>query len=93
MTIEDPRLPLIAGQVHTHVAPAQWDTASYRCACGFSTDNASDFGQHLDGAEEADPEHFEVLSGWTLQQVRQWQAAITMPDGARTSARAAPAVA
>jgi hypothetical protein len=88
MTIEDPRHPVIAGKVPAHVAPAQWDTASYRCPCGFAADDASDFDQHLDGAEGAEPEHFEVLGGWTLQQVRQWQAATTMPDGARMTARA-----
>jgi hypothetical protein len=26
-------------------------------------------------AEGGRPEHFEVLAGWTFQQVRQWQAA------------------
>ena len=87
MTIEDPRHALIAGQVPAHVAAAGWDAAPYRCPCGFATDDASDFDQHLDGTEGAEPEHFEVLGGWTLQQVRQWQAAASMPDGARVTAR------
>jgi hypothetical protein len=91
MTIEDPWHALIAGQVSAHAAPAQWDAVSYRCPCGFATGDASEFDQHLDGAEGAEPEHFEVLDGWTLQQVRQWQAATTMPDGEGTSGRAARA--
>lgn len=90
MAIEDPRHALIAGQVPVHVAPAQWAAVSYRCPCGFAADDASEFGQHLDGAEGAEPEHFEVLDGWTLQQVRQWQAA-TVPDGGRMTARVARA--
>ena len=90
MTVEDPRR--IAGQVPAHVvAPGQWDAASYRCPCGFADDDAGEFGRHLDAAEGAESEHFEVLDGWTLEQVRQWQAAAGMPDGARMTARAARA--
>ena len=91
MTIEDPRHALTAGQVPAHVAPARWDAASYRCPCGFAVDDASEFDQHLDGTEGAEPEHFEVLDGWTLQQVRQWQAAASMPEGARMTVRTARA--
>ena len=80
MTIEDPRRALIAGQVAAHVAPAGWDAVSYRCPCGFAGDDASEFDRHLDAVEGAEPEHFEVLDGWTLQQVRRWQAAAIMPD-------------
>ena len=91
MTIEDPRRALIAGQVPAHVVPARWDAVPYRCPCGFADDDAGEFDRHLDGAEGAEPEHFEVLDGWTLQQVRQWQAAAIMPDGARMTARTARA--
>jgi hypothetical protein len=84
MTVEDPRR--IAGQVSTQVARTQWDGASYRCPCGFADDDASEFDQHLDGTEGAEPEHFEVLDGWTLAQVRQWQAATSMVDGVRMTA-------
>ncbi len=91
MTSQDPRHALIAGQVPAHVAPARWDAVSYRCPCGFAADDASEFDLHLDGTEGAEPEHFEVLDGWTLEQVRQWQAATTMPDGPRMTVRAARA--
>lgn len=91
MTIEDPRHALIAGQVDAHVAPARWDAASYRCPCGFADDDASEFDRHLDGAEGAEPEHFEVLGGWTLQQVRQWQADAITPDRVRMTVRPARA--
>jgi hypothetical protein len=52
----------------------QWQAASYRCSCGVAHDDQDEFGRHLDAAEGADPEHFEVLDGWSLPQVRQWQA-------------------
>ena len=91
MTIEDPRHALIPGQVPAQVAPARWDAALYRCPCGYAADDASHFDRHLGGTEEAELEHFEVLDGWTLQQVRQWQAATTMQDGAPMTARAARA--
>ena len=63
MTIEDPPQAPTAGQVPAHVAPAQWDAVPYRCPCGFAADDAIEFDQHLDGAEGAEPEHFEVLEG------------------------------
>jgi hypothetical protein len=57
----------------------RWLAASYRCSCGLATEDAGEFGQHLDAAGGAQPEHFEVLAGWTFQQVRQWLAAVTGP--------------
>jgi hypothetical protein len=80
MTIEDPRHALIAGQAPAHVEPGRWPVAAYRCPCGFAGDDASEFDRHLDGADGAEPEHFEVLGGWTLAQVRDWQAAAVAPD-------------
>jgi len=56
-------------------ARARWDAASYRCPRGFADDDVSEFERHLDAAEGAGPEHFEVLDGWTLAQVRTWQMA------------------
>ena len=88
MTVEDPRHLRIAGQVPAQVARDRWDAASYRCPCGFADDDASEFDRHLDAADGAGPEHFEVLDGWTFQQVRQWQAAAITPD-ARMTVRAA----
>ena len=80
MTAEDPRPMLAAGQVPDGAADDQWLAASYRCSCGLATDDAGEFGRHLDAAEGAQPEHFEVLAGWTFQQVRQWlAAAVTSP--------------
>jgi hypothetical protein len=55
-------------------ARPHWHAASYRCPCGFAADDTSEFDQHLDTADGGEPEHFEVLDGWTLQQVRLWQA-------------------
>ena len=80
MTVEDPRPVLAAGQVADGATDDRWLAASYRCSCGFATDDAGEFDGHLDAAEGAKPEHFEVLAGWTLQQVRQWlAAAVTGP--------------
>jgi hypothetical protein len=80
MTVEDPRPMLAASQVADGVADDRWLAASYRCSCGFATDDAGDFDRHLDTAEGAQPEHFEVLAGWTFQQVRRWLAdAVTGP--------------
>jgi len=75
MTAEDPRPKLDAGLVTDGATDDQWLAASYRCSCGLATDDAGEFGRHLDAAEGAQPEHFEVLAGWTFQQVRQWLAA------------------
>jgi hypothetical protein len=57
----------------------RWDAASYRCPCGFAGDDVGEFDRHLDAAEGAGPEHFEVLEGWTFEQVRRWQAAAGVP--------------
>ena len=67
---------LAAGQVTDGATDDRWLAASYRCSCGFATDDAGEFDRHLDAAEGAQPEHFEVLAGWTFQQVRQWLAAV-----------------
>lgn len=80
MSAEEPRRVVAAGQVIVGAADHRWLAASYRCSCGFATDDAGEFDGHLDSAEEAQPEHFEVLAGWTFDQVRQWLAApITSP--------------
>lgn len=80
MTAEDPRPMLAAGQVADGAADDRWLAASYRCSCGFATDDSDEFDRHLDAAEGAQPEHFEVLAGWTFEQVRQWLApAVTGP--------------
>jgi hypothetical protein len=34
---------------------------------------------HLDAADGAGTEHFEVLEGWTLEQVRRWQGTAGVP--------------
>jgi hypothetical protein len=57
----------------------RWDAASYRCPCGFAGDDVGEFERHLDAADGAGPEHFEVLEGWTFEQVRLWQAAAGAP--------------
>ena len=89
MTVEDPQRMAVACQVPVQATPARWHAASYRCPCGFADDEASEFDRHLDALEGTEPEHFEVLDGWTFQQVQQWQAAAAMPDGGRVTVRAA----
>jgi hypothetical protein len=74
MTVEDPRPISAAGQVTDQVPGDRWHAAQYRCPCGFATDDAAEFDQHLDATEGAEPEHFEVLARWTFQQVQQWRA-------------------
>jgi DNA-binding transcriptional regulator YhcF (GntR family) len=74
-----PRLPaperqVIAGQIPAQTAGDLWEAALYRCPCGHTADDAEEFGRHLEATAGLKPEHFEVLDGWTLQQVRQWQA-------------------
>ena len=78
MTVEDPRHMLATGQVADPVGD-EWHAASYRCPCGFAGDDLSELDRHLDAAEGAGPEHFEVLDGWTFEQVRRWQAAAGAP--------------
>jgi len=80
MTVEDPRPTLAAGQVPDGAMNDRWLAASYRCSCGFAIDDAGEFDRHLGVAEGTQPEHFEVLAGWTFQQVRRWlAAAVTSP--------------
>jgi hypothetical protein len=74
MTVEDPHCEPGAGNGPAQVAPDRWQAASYRCSCGFARDDKDEFDRHLDDIGNANPEHFEVLNGWTLPQVRQWQA-------------------
>lgn len=74
MPVEEPRRVLAAGQVTDGATDNRWLAASYRCSCGFASDDAGEFGRHLDAAGDTQPEHFEVLAGWTLHQVRQWLA-------------------
>jgi hypothetical protein len=73
MMVEDPRREPGAGNGPAQVAPDRWQAASYRCSCGFARDDKDEFDRHLDDTGNANPEHFEVLNGWTLPQVRQWQ--------------------
>ena len=91
MTVEDRRHTRTTSQALARVARDQWEAASYRCPCGFASNDADEFGRHLDAAEGAEPEHFEVLDGWTLKQVRQWQATVMTPEEPRMTARAAEA--
>src|SRR5690349_18045218 len=72
--VEEPRRILAAGQVTEGATDDRWLAASYRCSCGFASDGAGEFGRHLDTADRAQPEDFEVLAGWTFEQVRQWLA-------------------
>lgn len=51
-----------------------WHAARFRCPCGQTADDAESFGRHLDQTDGSYPEHFEVLDGWSLDEVRQWQA-------------------
>lgn len=50
-----------------------WASARHRCPCGYATCDATAFDAHLDETEGMQPEHFEVLDGWTLEQVLGWQ--------------------
>lgn len=75
MTVKDPRPTLAASQIADGATDDRWLSASYRCSCGFATNDAGEFDRHLIAAEGAQPEHFEVLAGWTFQRVRQWLAA------------------
>lgn len=50
-----------------------WASAKHRCPCGYATCDAAAFDAHLDETEGMQPEHFEVLDGWTLEQVLGWQ--------------------
>jgi hypothetical protein len=67
----------------------RWAAASYRCPCGFAGDDVGEFDRHLDAADRHGTEHFEVLEGWTLEQVWRWQAAAGAP-GTPDAALASP---
>jgi len=80
MTTGDPRHLWMAAQVLVRVVPGQWRAAAYRCPCGFASDDVDEFDLHLDAAAGTGPEHFEVLDGWTFEQVTRWQADAISPD-------------
>jgi DNA-binding transcriptional MocR family regulator len=72
-----------ADRAPAQTAPGQWQAATYRCSCGHATGKAGEFGQHLNARDGAEPEHFEVLDGWTIEEVKRWQAATAGPPAAR----------
>lgn len=39
---------------------AGWQAARHRCPCGYATDDATAFGEHLRLAEDSEPTHFAV---------------------------------
>lgn len=51
MTVEDPRRILVANQVTDGATDDRWLATSYRCSCGFASDDAGEFDRHLDTAE------------------------------------------
>ena len=63
------------------VTGADWSTAKHRCPCGYATDDVAAFDTHLDETEEMRPEHFEVVDGWTLEQVLGWHEPRSMAGG------------
>jgi hypothetical protein len=52
----------------------QWQASRHRCSCGFAAADMTAFDRHLEATDGLEPEHFEVLDGWTLPQVVAWQA-------------------
>jgi hypothetical protein len=76
--VDEDRTPQALHLAWGDAAGDRWQAASYRCSCGFADDDADEFGRHLDAAKSAESEHFEVVDGWTLPQVREWQAAPVM---------------
>lgn len=49
-----------------------WSTAKHRCPCGYASDDVTAFDAHLKETGGMQPEHFEVVDGWTLEQVLGW---------------------
>lgn len=58
------------------VAEQLWQTRKHRCPCGYATDDMNAFDTHLGATEGMQPEHFEVLGGWSLEQVLAWESAM-----------------
>lgn len=52
-----------------------WVAAAWRCSCGFFAADEPSLDAHLEATADAVPEHFEVLDGWTLEEVAEWIAA------------------
>jgi hypothetical protein len=52
-------LDLCRRRVADLITPA-WQAAQHRCPCGYATDDAPAFEEHLFTAEGRDPQHFEV---------------------------------
>jgi hypothetical protein len=55
------------------VVGGAWETRTHRCPCGYATDDVNAFDEHLRETEGMEPEHFEVLDGWSLEQMLGWQ--------------------
>jgi hypothetical protein len=64
------RVAAVVGQV--------WQTKKHRCPCGYATDDMQLFDEHLIATENREPEHFEVLGGWSLEQVLTWRSFTTV---------------
>ena len=58
------------------VAERFWQTRKHRCPCGYATDDMHAFDEHLKSTEGIEPEHFEVLGGWSLEEVLAWESAM-----------------
>jgi hypothetical protein len=71
--VRAPHLRTADDPVPAQTAVDWWLAAAYRCPCGYTAKTAGNFDRHLDTTDGTEPEHFEVLDGWSLEQVRQWQ--------------------
>lgn len=59
------------------VAGREWQAAKHRCPCGYATDDTDAFDEHLGATDGMEPEHFEAVDGWTLEQAWAGQASMT----------------
>lgn len=59
-TLADPEWLRLCRRRVADIIGAGWQAARHRCPCGYATDDAATFDEHLRMAQGADPEHFAV---------------------------------
>lgn len=59
-TLADPDWLRLCRRRVADIISAGWQAARHRCPCGYATDDADSFDEHLHMAEGQEPEHFAV---------------------------------
>ena len=76
-TLADPEWLRLCRRRVADIITAGWQAARHRCPCGYATDDAAAFDEHLRMAEGQDPEHFAVTGSDPIH--RFWEREPLLP--------------